>query len=168
MEVNHRVILETPERLFLKYAFPALPCIKSSIMHKDVPENTLERLEAMLSGNSPIDRQFIETAYPGAISEMKIISPHDYWNNKIIRQYFRVAHNKKLEKDSTLPEAIKNLCWVYTEAQVTASISSNEAEVILYPTNKIRIVNTLFTPELGDAELVVVHYRHAVERTNII
>lgn len=160
MEINHKTILETPERLFLRYA---LPCTFLLIVQKKIPQETANLLEEIYIKNKPLERKVLEEIFTTAYEQIKIIAKDkDPWNNETIKKYFLEKHNDFVDHRDEIPEGLKDFCRIQ-EAQII-DMHSNYEVTVMFHSHKTRIVKTKLVENTNIGNLVRVHYYYIVDK----
>lgn len=144
-----------PETYFLKYAFSCARVLLD--IRKTITVEDYEHLRKAVETDTPLPREYLEKTFPKAIEGLKKIAPN-YWDIRVIREYFWNQHEKHISKD--LPPVVKRLC-VVKKGRITKQIG-RYFQVDLGG-GDIRAVNALY-PNAKQGDEVMVHYGYAVEK----
>lgn len=154
------------EHYFLRYAFP---CMGNLVQKGKLSEDKYKELELKLLNNQDLDRNELERIFPNAFKRLKEVAANigakDYWNYKVLKQYFLEEHNNyiMLGKDeySNIPDSLKELCKVY-KAKVVDIGPKKEILTVKYNNTKRKVLAKL-VPNVKIGDKVTVHQGYAIE-----
>lgn len=158
---------DTPERYFLKYAYP---CSFVLVDLGEINDEKRKDLEEKLLKNKPIDREELEDIFKAAFKRIKQIAKEmkkDYWDLDVIKEYFfGEKHNDFIDKrDGMYAEfspTIRNLCKVH-KAEVTER--RDNVLTVKYDGIARNIFATL-VPDVKIGDKVTVHWAFAIEKVD--
>jgi len=145
MSKDDKIIKESGELIFLRYAFSATECCK----HVEVSLDEKKDFETMLKYGGTPSRRRLEEIFPNAVVHLKS------WNPEDVREYWLSEHNK-IVADNTV-------CKVYG-FEVSEVLSPENQEVCIA---KVKGVNSLRAKsylELKVGDLISVHALQVAEK----
>ncbi|KYK25067.1 hypothetical protein AYK26_02630 [Euryarchaeota archaeon SM23-78] len=156
---------ETPERYFLKYAYP---CSFVLVDLGKITDEKRKELEKQLLNNEPIDRTELENIFKAAFKRLKEIAKEmkkDYWDLEVIKEYFfGEKHNDFIDKQegmySEFSPTIRELCKVH-KAEVT---EKRENILTVKYAGIARNVFATLVPDAKVGDKVTVHWAFAIEK----
>lgn len=168
-EKGKKVILETPERYFLKYAYP---CSFVLVDQGRITEKKRKELEKKLLTNEKIDRIELENLFPAAFKRIKELASQmnkDAWDLDVIKEYFfGEKHNDFIDKKDGMYAAFgptfRELCKVH-KAKVIARQAKGNVLAVKYGNVKRNVFATL-VHDAKKGDKVTVHLAFAVEKIN--
>ncbi len=156
----------SPERYFLKYAYP---CIGNLMHDKKLSKEDAQNLECLLTEHKPISREYLKSCFPSAFRRIKQVAGEmkmDYWSVAVLRKYWLEEHNRFIDAGegdyAKATPSFKELCKVY-EAKVIAR--KDNLLTVSYDGVKRKVLATL-VPEAREGDTVTVHLAFAVEKIN--
>jgi hypothetical protein len=165
--VREKVISDSPERYFLKYAYPCSFVLVEQAM---ISEQERKELEKKLLENKPIGRNELEKIFPAAFKRIKKLAKEmkkDAWDLAVIREYFfGEKHNDFIDKSdgmyAVFGPTFKELCKVH-KAEIIAK-KDNVLAVKYGPVE--RNVFATLVPDAKKGDKVTVHLAFAIEKIN--
>ncbi len=146
------------EVYFLRYAFPCARVLVD--IRKKITEQEWLDLKNAVETNTPVNRSYLERTFTKAIAGLKKINPTNYWDIKVIREYFWHQHEKQISND--LPPMIRRLCQIKKGRLVKQFGNIFQADL---GEGDIRNVMALY-PDAKIGEFAMIHYGYAVEKVN--
>ena len=164
VKAKQEIISETPERYFLKYAYP---CSFVLVEQARISEQKRKELEKELLGNKPIDRNELEKIFPAAFKRIRQLAEEmkkDAWNLDVIKEYFfGEKHNDFIDQQdgmySEFSPTIRELCKIHK-----AEVIEKRDNILTVKYNGIaRNVFATLTPQVKVGDKVTVHWAFAIE-----
>ncbi|HLD55427.1 MAG TPA: hypothetical protein VJB35_04165 [Candidatus Nanoarchaeia archaeon] len=154
-----------PEEFFLRYAFP---CAHVLLETGVINEKRYKELEDCAKTGNFLSRKIIEESFPAAFRRIKMLSHEigvkDYWDMKVLREYWYNYHNIIIDKQegnySKSPEFFRDFCKVHI-AKVK-EILPEEFLLVEYDDKK-RPVSRVYVPEAKVGDKVRIHHAYAIE-----
>jgi hypothetical protein len=164
---REKIISETPERYFLRYAYP---CSFVLVEQARISEQKRKELEKKLLNNEKIDRVELENLFPAAfkrIKELALAMKKDAWSLDVIREYFfGEKHNDFIDKKDGMyalfGPTFREICKVH-KAEVIAR--KNNVLTVKYGSVERNVFATL-VPDAKKGDKVTVHLAFAIEKIN--
>ncbi len=157
----------SPERYFLRYAFP---CVRNLIHEDKISKKDASTLESILFENRKIDRAYMESCFPNAFRRIKIISKEmnkDYWNIDVLKKYWLEAHNKFIDEGdgryAFATTSYKDLCKVH-KAEVAEIVDKKRSIILINYDGVSRRVFSTLLPNVSKGDKVTVHLAYAIEK----
>lgn len=154
----------SPERYFLKYAYP---CVNNLQHENKISKKDASNLEKLLFENKNITRDYLETCFPSAFRRIKEVAKgmnKDCWDMEVLRKYWLSEHNKFIDLgDGDYAKAtptFRELCKVH-KAKV---IDKKEKVLTVNYDNTIRKVFATLIPDVHIGDKVSVHLAYAIEK----
>ncbi|MBW2991137.1 HypC/HybG/HupF family hydrogenase formation chaperone [Candidatus Woesearchaeota archaeon] len=155
----------TPEKYFLKYAYP---CSFVLVDLGKITEEKRKELEQKLLKNEPVSRAELENIFKAAFKRLKEIAKQmkkDYWDLEVIKEYFfEEKHNDFIDKQdgmyAEVSPTIRELCKVH-KAEVTEK--RDNVLTVKYEGIARNVFATL-VPDAKVGDKVTVHWAFAIER----
>lgn len=149
----------SPERLFFRYAFPALGSCA------DIEEGEKEKIgKIFYSGNAPT-KERLEELFPRAFERIRNFSQEEnYWELSIIREYWLSEHNRIIEEGESgygdLPHESRESCKVHF-ATVLNRDGDGEFYTVVYDGKRKKAKN--LDGKLKEGNYVSIHLGHIIE-----
>jgi hypothetical protein len=164
-KARKKISPETPERYFLKYAYP---CSFVLVEQARISEQKRKELEKKLLENKPIDRDELEKIFPAAFKRIKQLAKgmkKDVWDLDVIREYFfGEKHNDFIDKRdgmyAVFGPTFKELCKVH---KTTIIARKNNVLTVRYGSVERKVFATL-VPDAKKGDKVTVHLAFAIEK----
>jgi len=156
---------ETPERYFLKYAYP---CSFVLVDLGKITDEKRKELEQKLLTNEPVDREELESIFKAAFKRLKEIAKQedkDYWDLDVIKEYFfGEKHNDFIDKQdgmyAEVSPTIRGLCKVHK-----AEVTERRENVLTVKYDGIsRNIFATLVPDVKVGDKVSVHWAFAIEK----
>jgi len=166
-KAKEEITSETPERYFLKYAYP---CSFVLVEQARISEQKRKELEKKLLENKPIDRDELEKIFPAAFKRIRQLAGEmkkDAWGLAVIREYFfGEKHNDFIDKSdgmyAVFGPTFKELCKVH-KAEIIAK--KDNVLAVKYGSVERNVFATL-VPDAKKGDKVTVHLAFAIEKIN--
>jgi hypothetical protein len=159
--------LQSPERYFLKYAYP---CSFVLVEQARISEQKRKELEKKLLNDEKIDRDELEKIFPAAfkrIKELALVMKKDAWDISVIREYFfGEKHNDFIDKRDGMyaffGPTFREICKVH---KATVIARKGNVLTVKYGSVKRNVFATL-VPDAKKDDKVTVHLAFAIEKIN--
>ena len=157
----------TPERYFLKYAYP---CSFVLVDLGKISDEKRKELEEKLLKNKLIDRLELENIFVAAFKRIKQIAKEmkkDYWDLDVIKEYFfGEKHNDFIDKQDGMyakfSSTIRDLCKVHK-----AVITEKRENILTVKYSGVaRNVFATLVPDAKVGDKVTVHWAFAIEKVD--
>ena len=158
---------ESPERYFLKYAYP---CSFVLVDLGKITDDKRKELEQKLLANEPIDREELESIFKAAFKRLKEIAKQedkDYWDLDVIKEYFfGEKHNDFIDKQdgmyAEVSPTIRELCKVHK-----AEVTDKRGNILTVKYEGIsRNIFATLVPNVKIGDKVSVHWAFAIEKVD--
>jgi hypothetical protein len=166
-KAKEEITSKTPERYFLKYAYP---CSFVLVEQARISEQKRKELEKKLLESKPIDRNKLEKIFPAAFKRIRQLAREmkkDAWDLAVIKEYFfGEKHNDFIDKNDGMyaifGPTFKELCKVH-KAEIIAK--KDNVLAVKYGSVERNVFATL-VPDAKKGDKVTVHLAFAIEKIN--
>jgi NADPH-dependent ferric siderophore reductase len=153
------------EEYFFRYAYP---CSEMLVKLGKLNKETKRLLDSEFESNTTPTKLELEEAFPAAFRRIKLIAKkmnkQDYWDEYVIKKYFREEHNNFIDaNDGTyakLPQSLKNICKVYVAEVMDVK---DNILVVKYDHTERSVINK-FLNDVKKGDKVTIHFGFAVEK----
>ncbi len=160
--------MKSPEEFFMKYAFP---CAHVLLQVGSITQEEYDELEKRTIQKNFPSREKIESYFVAAFRRIKSLAKEmnieDYWDMKVLKEYWYNNHNKIINQGegnySKFPDSFCDFCKTHI-AEVIKMLPENF--ILIKYNNTQRPVSKDYVPEVKVGNKVWIHHAYAIELVN--
>ena len=164
LKLLKKLNLENIDEYFFAYAFPCINTLRE--LGRITPERYKLILENFEQGEIPTKSE-LEDIFTAAFRRLKLVAKErgkNYWDEEVIRDYWRDLHNKFIDKKdgayAMTSKEFNELCKV----QEASVLFVGEKQIVVEYGNKRRKVLKDLIQDVEVGDKVTIHLNYAIEK----